>query len=289
MSASEPKSIVITGASTGIGYAAARLFLDDGWRVFGSVRKTADADRLTQDYPQAFTPLVFDVTDEDAIDRSAAKVREELGGQTLNGLINNAGIAVTGPLQHIPMEQLKLQFDVNVFGLARVSQAFIPLLGADKSLSGKPGKIVNMSSVAGKVSAPLFGPYTMSKHALEAYSHSLRRELMMYGIDVVIVGPGSIRTPIWDKAEDTDIEQYRNTDYYTVFERVLHLSKKTGERGMPAEQLGRLLLDILQSDSPKWRYAIVADRLTMWTLPRLLPARLLDKIMTRRFGFPKKA
>lgn len=289
MSANEQKSIVITGASTGIGYAAARLFLDDGWHVFGSVRKAADADQLTQDYPDAFTALVFDVTDEDAIDRSAAEVRQMLDGRTLGGLINNAGIAVTGPLQHIPMDELRFQFDVNVFGVARVSQAFIPLLGADKSLTGKPGKIVNMSSVAGKVSAPLFGPYTMSKHALEAYSHSLRRELLMYGIDVVVVGPGSIKTPIWDKAEDTNIEQYRNTDYYPVFDRVLHLSKKTGERGMPPEQLGRLLLDILRNDRPKWRYAIVADRLTMWTLPRLLPARMLDKILNKRFGFPEKA
>ncbi|MEO1247322.1 MAG: SDR family oxidoreductase [Pseudomonadota bacterium] len=289
MSASKEKSIVITGASTGIGYAAARVFLEDGWQVFGSVRKAADAERLTSEYPNAFTALVFDVTDDEAIDRSAAKVRELLDGRTLKGLINNAGIAVTGPLQHIPMDELRFQFAVNVFGLARVSQAFIPLLGADKSLGGKPGKIVNMSSVAGKVSAPLFGPYTMSKHALEAYSHSLRRELLMYGIDVVIVGPGSIKTPIWDKADDTDTEQYRNTDYHAVFDRVLHLSKVTGERGMPPERLGRLLLDILHNDAPKWRYAIVADRLTMWTLPRLLPTRLLDKIMTKRFGFPKKA
>ena len=288
MSASEQKSIVITGASTGIGYATTRLFLGEGWRVFGSVRKAADADQLTRDYPDAFTPLVFDVTDEQAIDRSATEVREMLEGRTLNGLVNNAGIAVTGPLQHIPMDELRFQFEVNVFGVARVSQAFIPLLGADKSLTGKPGKIVNMSSVAGKVSAPLFGPYTMSKHALEAYSHSLRRELLMYGIDVVIVGPGSIKTPIWDKAEDTNIEQYRDTDYYPVFERVLHLSKKTGERGMPPEQLGRLLLDILRSDTPKWRYAIVADRLTMWTLPRLLPTRMLDRIINKRFGFPEK-
>src|SRR5205085_1765114 len=146
--------------------------------VFGSVRKQADADRLKMQFGANFTPLTFDVTDEPAVTTAAREVREALNGETLAGLVNNAGIAVAGPALELPIDEFRRQLDVNVIGPVIVTQAFGPLLGADRSLRGPPGRIVMISSVAGLNGNPLMAPYAMSKHAIEGLSESLRRELM---------------------------------------------------------------------------------------------------------------
>ncbi len=172
------QSVVITGASTGIGWATAKLLLDRGFRVFGSVRKQADADRLKSEFA------------------AAREVRAALGGETLFGLVNNAGIAVAGPVLELAADEFRRQMDVNVIGPIIATQAFGPLLGADSSLKGKPGRIVMISSVAGKNGNPLASAYSASKHAIEGLSESLRREMMLFGIDVIIVAPGAVKTPI---------------------------------------------------------------------------------------------
>ena len=187
------QSVVITGASTGIGWATAKLLIDRGFRVFGSVRKPADADRLKAEFGANFVPLVFDVTDEAAVLAAAREVRAALAGETLFGLVNNAGIAVAGPLLELSADQFRRQMDVNVMGPVMAVQAFAPLLGSDRSLKGKPGRIVMISSVAGKTGNPLSSAYCASKHAIEGLSESLRRELMLFGIDVVIVAPGAVK------------------------------------------------------------------------------------------------
>ena len=195
------QSVVITGASTGIGFAAAKLLLARGFRVFGSVRKQADADRLKSEFGANFIPLVFDVTDEAAVFAAAREVRAALEGQTLAGLVNNAGIAVAGPLLEISSDQFRKQMEVNVIGPVIATQAFGPLLGSDPSLKGPKGRIVMISSVAGRNGNPLTAAYSASKHAIEGLSESLRRELMLFGIDVIIVAPGAVKTPIWGKAD----------------------------------------------------------------------------------------
>lgn len=287
---SDPKkSILITGVSSGIGRAVTEALADNDWHVFGSVRKEVDGARLKDALGNAFTPLIFDVTDADAIARGAAEVKEALAGRTLGGLVNNAGIAVGGPLRYIPIDEVKHQLEVNLFGAIRVTQAFLPHLGADKSFEGAPGKIINMSSVAGKIATPIMGPYAMSKHALEAFSDSLRRELMMHGIDVVVIGPGAIKTPIWDKADELNVEQYQDTEYYDAMVGMREKYKALGEEGLPPEDVGALVVRIMTSDKPKTRYAILRNKLTMWTIPRLLPKRLIDKALVERFGFPEKA
>lgn len=285
---SDQKSAVVTGASTGIGHAIAKTLVDNGWRIFGSVRKEKDADDLRTALGENFTPLIFDVTDNDAITAGAAAVRGALKGRTLNGLVNNAGIAIAGPLRYLPLEDLEQQMNVNLYGVFRVTQAFLPMLGADKAYSGAPGRIVNMSSVAGKIASPIMGPYSMSKHALEAFTDSLRRELMMHGIDVVAVGPGAIKTPIWEKADDIDAEQYRNTEYYDVLLGMREKYKQLGDSGLPPEDVGALVLRILNGESNAARYAILRDKFVSWTLPRLLPKRWIDKAIVKRFGFPEK-
>ena len=194
------KTVVITGCSTGIGYHLAKAYLAKGYEVFGSVRKETDADKLRTELP-GITPLLFDVTDEAAIQTAAKSVEEKLAGRYLDLLINNAGVAVSGPLMLLDMEEMRKQFEINVFGLLRVTQLFLPLLGAVEKQLHPPGKIINISSVAGQLVFPFLGPYAASKHALEALSHSLRRELLPHGIQVVIVGPSGIKTPLWKSSK----------------------------------------------------------------------------------------
>ncbi len=277
--------VVVTGVSTGIGWAITKTLTQHGIQVFGSVRKAVDAERLSTEFGTAFTPLLFDVTDEAAVHEAAQKVRELLNGQTLFGLVNNAGVAVPGPLLHLPIAELRNQLEINVTGQVIVTQAFAPLLGADRSLQGKPGRIVNISSVSGKMAMPFVGPYAMSKHALEAFSESLRRELMLFGIDVIIIGPGAIVTPIWDKAMELDITPFLQTDYGKVLGKFRDFMVQRGKAGLPVEQMGKLVLYVLTTPKPKVRYSIVAHKLKDWTIPRLLPKRMLDNLIARQLGF----
>jgi hypothetical protein len=283
------KSAVITGVSSGIGRAIAKALTDAGWRVFGSVRKEKDAGEAAAALGANFTPLLFDVTDEAGIARGAATVRGALKGETLGALVNNAGIAVGGPVAYLNMDDLKRQIEINVYGPIRAVKAFAPLLGADRTLKGPPGRIINMSSVAGKMASPFMSPYAMSKHALEAMSESLRREMAAHGIDVVIVGPGAIKTPIWAKADDFDFEQYRNTEFFADLERMKGMMQSFGEQGLEAEEVGALVLEILTAPKPKTRYAILKNKFAMWTLPNLLPKRMVDAALLKRFGITPRA
>ncbi len=280
----ERPAAVITGVSTGIGRACAEALLSAGWRIFGSVRRQADAEAAAAALGEGFTPLVFDVTDPVAIAAAAGVVGEALQGRTLEGLVNNAGIAVAGPVAHIPLEEVRHQFEVNVIGQIQVLQAFLPMMGMDPRWQGKPGRVINMSSVSGRIASPFMSPYAMSKHALEALSESLRRELMPYGIDVVIVGPGSIQTPIWAKADDINAEQYAHTGYLEQLKGMRSRMQAFGAAGLPAGDVGRLVLRILQAAHPKTRYPILRNRFLMWTLPGLLPRRVVDRMLARRFG-----
>lgn len=277
--------VVVTGVSTGIGWAITKTLTQRGFHVFGSVRKQSDADRLTKEFGAVFTPLLFDVTDEAAVHAAASLVRQRLNGQTLFGLVNNAGIAVPGPLLHLPIAELRQQLDINVTGQVIVTQAFAPLLGADRSLQGKPGRIVNIGSVSGKMAMPFVGPYSMSKFALEAFTESLRRELMLYGIDVILIGPGAIVTPIWDKAEELDITPFLQTDYGKVLGKFRDFMVQRGKAGLPVEQMGELVWHVLTTAKPKVRYTIVANKFKNWTLPRLLPKRIFDNLIAKQLGF----
>ena len=281
------KNIVVTGVSTGIGHAIAKTLTGNNFHVFGSVRKAEDGARLSSEFGAAFTPLVFDVTDEQAVHEAADFVRQKLNGQTLDGLVNNAGIALPGPLLYQSIQNFRQQLEVNVTGQLIAIQAFTPLLGADRTLKGKPGRILNMSSVGGKNGAPFVGAYAASKHALEGLSESLRRELMLFGIDVIIIGPGAISTPIWEKANEMDISEFEKTEYGKVLDGFRKYMTNAGKHGLPAEKLGELVLHIMTTAKPKVRYAIVPQRLKNWTIPQLLPKRMVDNIIAKQLGFKK--
>ncbi|HEX5073994.1 MAG TPA: SDR family NAD(P)-dependent oxidoreductase [Gemmatimonadaceae bacterium] len=275
---------VVTGVSSGIGLATARVLAGRGVHVFGSVRKPADAERVKAELRDRFTPLVFDVTDVDAIRAAVPVVADQLGEHTLFALVNNAGIAVGGPLVHQPLDEVRRHLEVNMLGALAAVQVFAPLLGTDRDRRGKPGRIINISSVSGRISAPFLGAYAASKRALEGMSHSLRRELFLYGIDVIIVNPGSVVTPIWDKAESNTPSRYAGTDYEPMLKRFLQQALQSGRSGLPAEAVGEVVWKALTARRPRTFYPVVRHRLTNWTIPLALPARVIDRLIAKRLG-----
>jgi NAD(P)-dependent dehydrogenase (short-subunit alcohol dehydrogenase family) len=277
------RSVVITGTSTGIGWGTAKVLIERGFRVFGSVRKTSDAERLSAEFGEHFVPLVFDVTDEAAVRAAAADVRKELAGERLAGLVNNAGIAVAGPLLELPVEEFRHQIDVNLVGVVIVTKAFAPLVGTDPQLKGAPGRIVNISSVGGRNAVPFLAPYAASKFALEGLSESLRRELLPFGVDVIVIGPGAVATPIWSKAEQVDVTPYLDTPYATALERMRAHMLTLGKQGLPPERIGEAVLHTLTAAKPKVRYAVSPQPLQDF-LARNLPKRVVDRMIGGRLG-----
>ena len=281
------QTVVITGASTGIGRASARHLAQQGWRVFAGVRKQADADALAADHPN-ITPLILDVTDSASIGAAVATVSAALEGGTLAGLVNNAGIAQMGPLAIQPMDEIRAHFEVNLFGALACSRAFVPLLGEDGSRTGAPGRIVNITSVGGKISSPFLGAYTATKHALESVTDTLRRELMVYGIDAIAIGPGAVATPIWDKAESDAGLPYQDTVWAKAIANFAGIMLKGGREGLPPEDIAKVVETALSDPSPKARYAPVPNKLTNFTIPSRLPKRWLDRIFAKRYGMEIK-
>ena len=267
-------AVVVTGASTGIGAATLHYLVGKGFHVFGSVRREADATAMREAYGADVTPLLFDVTDHAAVAHAAREVANAIGNDSLRGLVNNAGVAVPGPLMHVALDEVRRQLEINVIGVIAVTQAFLPLLGARPKFAGKPGRIVMMSSVSGRMGFPFLGPYVASKHALEGISDCLRRELLLYGIDVIVLEPGSIATPIWDKADKEDRSKYAHTDYAPILDRVAEFMVNHGREGLPASVVAKAVHTALTAKRPKHRVALVSGRLTNWTLPTMLPARL---------------
>ena len=281
-------SAVVTGASTGIGHACTAELTAKGWHVFAGVRKQDDADRLKAEFGATVTPLMMEVTDMASLQSAAATVRTALKGSTLKGLVNNAGIAVAGPMLTLPVEEFEHQLDVNVTGVVRATQAFGPLLGADESLTGEPGRIVMMSSVAGEMGAPFLGSYSASKHAVEGLSKSLRREMMLFGIEVIVLGPGAVATPIWSKSDEVDISPYEGSVYYKALTRLRNYMGKSGPEGFPPSVIADRVHRALTEHKPRFRYAIVPQRLTNWSLPRMLPERMVNNILAKRLGLTRR-
>jgi NAD(P)-dependent dehydrogenase (short-subunit alcohol dehydrogenase family) len=279
----QQQAAVITGVSSGIGWGAAKVLSKAGYRVFGSVRKEADAKRLQGEFGANFTPLLFDVTDEKAVKASVATVRAGLGGQKLFGLVNNAGISVVGPLVYMPLDQFKKQLEVNLTGVVIATQAFAPLLGIDGSLAGKPGRIVNISSVGGRNATPFLTPYNVSKFGLEGLTEGLRRELMLFGIDVISIAPGAVATEIWAKGEETDLTPYAKTAYAPMLERLRTFAAQQGKRGLTPEYLGAKIMHALTTARPKVRYVVTPERLLNFVV-NTVPKRVADRLIASRLG-----
>jgi NAD(P)-dependent dehydrogenase (short-subunit alcohol dehydrogenase family) len=276
----QARSFVITGASTGIGRSAA-LYLDRlGHRVFAGVRRTGDGDALAASASGRLTPVVLDVGHADQIAAAARTIEDALAGAPLDGLVNNAGIALGGPLEFIDVARLRHQLEVNVVGLVATTQALLPLVRRG------PGRIVNIGSVSGRLAVPFMGPYCASKFAVEAVTDALRMELSPWGIQVSVVEPSPVQSAIWDKAQD----QYRellaalpgraHELYGPYFDRVMRGVANSVQSAVPTSVTDRAIEHALLAPRPRTRYVVgKAARLAV-AMRWLLPDRVLDRVMT---------
>ena len=281
------KQVVITGVSTGIGEATAKVLVNHGFRVFGSVRKTTDASRLQRELGEMFVPLLFDVTDEPAVLAEAARVSQILQAEKLAGLVNNAGIEVAGPLAHLATEQFRHQLEVNLLGPFIVTKAFLPLLGTDPARKGTPGRIVNVSSTSARIAGPFTGAYAASKFGLEGFSDSLRRELILFGIDVIIIRPGAVVTPIWQKSAGLT-ERFLETPFEEALAKFEQYAAREAVDGFSSAVIGNAIYRALTTKHPQARSAVVPSPLKNWIIPRLIPIRTLDKLIAQFFGIKRR-
>jgi NAD(P)-dependent dehydrogenase (short-subunit alcohol dehydrogenase family) len=267
-------TVLVTGASTGIGEATARRLKAAGWEVFAAARKDADLERLGG---EGFSPVKLDVTDPDTI----AKAKDELDERGLRGLVNNAGIGITGPIEFVPLDELRRQLEVNLVGQVAVIQALMPNIREAK------GRIVNVSSIGGRMALPMAGPYAASKHALEAVSDSLRRELRPWGIHVSLIEPGAVVTPIWDKARETadDVEaqmgERARTHYGALAQRMRAETEKIPERGVDPDEVAKAIEHALTASRPKIRYVVGRDAKMRLKIKALVSDRRFDDLIAR--------
>ena len=261
----------MTGASTGIGAAIVRHLAGRGFRVFGTVRRAEDEAGLER---AGVTAVRMDVTDTAGIARARGEVERALAGAPLEGLVNNAGIPAAGPLELLPLDDLRRVLEVNLIGALAVTQAFLPLLKVSR------GRIVNISSIAGLGALPFMGPYAASKFALEAISDSLRRELLPFGVRVIVIEPGSFQTAIWSKVEAMDLSRYAGTPYESVVDRFRRAVLRGAERAPPPVKVVRAVWRALNARRPPLRVIVTPhgwlDRIPLW-----IPDRWLDWLIQR--------
>ncbi len=281
------QAVVITGASTGIG-AACAIHLDRlGYRVFAGVRKTEDGLVLQKDCSNRLVPIELDVTDPMTIQKSHALVSESTGSNGLNGLINNAGIAVVGPLEAVPIVDLRRQLEVNVIGQVAVTQKFLPLIRRAR------GRIINMGSIAGLSTMPLMGPYSASKFALEAITDALRLEVQQWGIHVSIIEPGAIATPIWNKSatdaaeREEGIGQELRSLYQPMVAAVRKIVGEASKRAVPSDSVAKVVESALTASTPRTRYVVGTDAKLRALMVKLLPDRLSDRMLTWILQLPR--
>jgi NAD(P)-dependent dehydrogenase (short-subunit alcohol dehydrogenase family) len=279
-------SVVITGASTGIGRATVKVLRARGLKVFASVRHHADAEQLKAEFSSGVTPLVFDVTDRLAVFRASEQVRAALGTEPLSGLVNNAGIAVPGLLLMMQPQEVEHQLAVNVIGTLNVTQAFAPLLGAHPDFKGRPGRIVMMSSVGGTSATPFLGAYNTSKFALEGMSEAMRRELMRYGVDVVVIAPGAVKTPIWGKSQVLKEPRYAEGPYAAALEKMRALVRDSAETGLAPEVIGEAVHQALTMPKPPVR-RVISPTPVQHFLTNHLPKRMVDRMIAKMLGLKR--
>lgn len=274
------KNILITGVSSGIGAAITQTAINNGHIVFGTVRSQADASRCQQQWGNFFVPLVADIRDAEALVSIFNTVQRTLINEPLNILINNAGIVKPAPLALQPIVDIEEMLAVNVVSAIRVTQTFLPLM--KKNDTKNPAKIINISSISGQIAAPFLGGYTASKFAMDGFSNSLRRELMPLGIQVVIVAPGSVQTPIWDKACNPDY--FPGSFYEQPFKNFIASSLAESKKGLQPIDIANLVSRIINNKNPKICYNPVPQKFANYYLPKWLPSKMLDRMLFKMLG-----
>jgi len=281
-------TVLITGASTGIGAACAIRLAAAGMHVYAGVREDAAGAALRAQNAALITPLHLDVTNAGSIAAAVATLEAQLGDAGLNGLVNNAGIAIGGPLEVLPMNEIRRQFDVNVFGALAVTQAFLPQLRRAR------GRIVNMGSIAGRIALPFLGPYCMSKSALRAMTHALRLEVDAWGIDVALVEPGAIATPIWKKSNaaadvmQATLQNDTLAHYSRHLEGIRRVIAKAEEQAINADAVARAVEHALTAAHPKTEYLVGNDARMRAAINAVLPQFLQDRLHRWFLKFPRR-
>ena len=273
---SNGKWVLVTGASSGIGKATTEYLASNGFKVYAGARKQKDLDFLA--LIGNVVPIKLDVTSDDDVTKAVEFIKERKTG--LFALVNNAGIAKGGPLMDLPMENVKDHFEINLFGVHRVTRAFFPFLYESK------GRIVMMSSDSGFFATPFFGPYCSSKFALEGYADSLRRELLLYGVKVIIIEPGRITTPIWEKGEDF-LKEIREKDSMFKKEAIKigeYAIRKGKTAGLIPVEVGKLVHETLTTKKPKIRYLIAPSKMKYYFIKYLLTARKVDNMIKKELS-----
>ena len=275
---------LITGASTGIGRAAALRLDSLGWRVFAGVRREEDGDSLREAASERLAPLRIDVTDQASIAAAASSLESELGVAALDGLVNNAGVAIPGPLETLPIADLRRQLEINLIGQVEVTQAMLP------AIRRATGRIVFVSSIGGRTALPFTGAYHASKFGIEAVGDCMRQELRPWGIEVSLIEPGSVATPIWDKGlEEADefsgrAPEHHDSLYGARIEKYRETVRKVAARGVPPEQVAEAIEHALTASRPKTRYLIGRRAKIQARLGSLLPDRVFDRLVAREMG-----
>lgn len=276
-------SILVTGASTGIGEACALRFDRIGWQVFAGVRRAEDGEQLVAKASGRLRAVSIDVTDQATVEKAAQELTAALDGAGLTAVVNNAGVAFGGPMEYLPLEDLRRQFEVNVVGQIAVTQAVMPLIRQ----AGAVGRIVFMGSIGGRVATPLVAPYSASKHAIEAIAEAMRHELASTGIRIVVIEPGAVRTPIWGKGQSSadDLEAslppeaiHRYGDALADLRKAMLFQARTG---VEPDAVARVVEKAVTSSRPAARYLVGRDAKMMATVARLLPDRARDAVLRR--------
>jgi NAD(P)-dependent dehydrogenase (short-subunit alcohol dehydrogenase family) len=277
-------AVLVTGASKGIGEACVTRLVRDGFRVYAGVRRAEDGDALVRSAGEAVVPVMLDVTDGVQIVDVARRIDEDTGGRGLQALVNNAGIALAGPLEFLPIDELRRQMEVNFIGQVAVTQACLPLLRRCREAASddpRVGRIVFMSSIAGRSAFPFVGAYAASKFALEAAADALRVELRPFGIDVILVEPGVITTPIWETARRAGESNIARMPpgaerHYGPILALLDERVRRGMRGLPPESVADVVSRALTTRRPRIRYLVGKDAKGRIALKKLLPTGVQD-------------
>ena len=280
-------AVMVTGASSGIGEACTLHLALRGFQVFAGIRKPADGERLESQGGGAVRALQVDVTDRDSIASAARELSEATGDAGLAGLVNNAGIAVSGPLEFLSLDELRRQLEVNVVGQVAVIQELLPMLRRAR------GRVLNMGSIGGRVALPLLGAYAASKFALEGLTDSLRREVRHFGIEVSIIEPGGVATPIWDKSgaeADRLIEAMppeADALYGDMIRAMRAEARAANERGLPPVEVARVVERALTTKRPRTRYLVGRDAKMRAAIARAVPDRTFDSLVARTLSGSK--
>jgi len=264
--------VLVTGASSGIGADTVRELSASGYRVFGSVRSQDDRGTVERLGGEA---VALDVVDADSVALASREIERALEGEPLAGLVNNAGIAVAGPWEEIPEEDMRRAFEVNLFGAIRLTRAFLP------SLRRARGRIVMVSSISARIASPFIGPYASSKSALEAFCDSLRRELIPFGVSVTSIQPGPVKTPIWGKVRAATVGRYLDSVYSRALESFACETARAEGHAIEVSRVSTSISAVLSARRPKTRI-VVSRRARLIRLTGLMPDRLLDRIVTSR-------